>query len=311
MALGPGGQIALQGGVDIASGVVGNLFQKRNIRLQKDANLELANYAYDKDLEQWHLQNQYNTPQAQMTRFKQAGLNPNLIYGQGNAGNASASPKMTPVTQALHTTKMPKLNILGLYNNQRQVEAGLQKTEADTNRTEELTTTQESISIIKAIDAELKNAMLAFWQGGGQPVSRQYTIGGKTRTMNPYNYKYNNLRAKHNLSIDHQLYVNNLNIKKQALLDANIQNAWQNLKMNQRKYLWYPYQQGFGMVNQAAKTALGAVGIGKAGRLLGGKQSPTKLKKPDTTFASWMKKGQTVNQNYTRKRYPTINQQYY
>jgi len=291
MALGPGGQIALQGGVDIASGVVGNLFQKRNIRLQKDANLELANYAYDKDLEQWHLQNQYNTPQAQMTRFKQAGLNPNLIYGQGNAGNASASPKMTPVTQSLHTTKMPKLNILGMYNNQRQVEAGLNKTEADTDQVKALTDTQQSIAIIQAINAELKKHE-QFWKmwPNSRFTNERYS---RTRMFNMQEQQYN------------------LNMKKNLLLEANIDNAWQNLLMNQRKYAWYPYQQGFGMVNQAAKTALGAVGIGKAGRLFGGKQTPTKLKKPNTTFGNWMKKGQTVNQNYTRKRYPTINQQYY
>ena len=291
MALGPGGQIALQGGVDIASGVVGNLFQKRNIRLQKDANLELANYAYDKDLEQWHLQNQYNTPQAQMTRFKQAGLNPNLIYGQGNAGNATQSPRMTPVRQELHTTKMPKLNVLGMYNNQRQVEAGLNKTEADTDQVKTLTDTQQSIAIIQAINAELKKHE-QFWKmwPNSRFTNERYS---RTRMFNMQEQQYN------------------LNMKKNLLLEANIDNAWQNLAMNQRKYAWYPYQQGFGMVNQAAKTALGAVGIGKAGRLFGGKKSPAKLKKPDTTFGSWMKKGQTVNQNYTRKRYPTINQQYY
>lgn len=36
--------------------------------------------------------NQYNSPSAQMQRFKEAGLNPNLIYGQGNAGNTTALP---------------------------------------------------------------------------------------------------------------------------------------------------------------------------------------------------------------------------
>lgn len=37
----------------------------------------------------WHQQNAYNSPQAQMARFKEAGLNPNLIYGQGSSGTAS------------------------------------------------------------------------------------------------------------------------------------------------------------------------------------------------------------------------------
>lgn len=38
------------------------------------------------------IQNQYNEPQRQMERFRKAGLNPNLMYTQGNPGN------MTPIT---------------------------------------------------------------------------------------------------------------------------------------------------------------------------------------------------------------------
>lgn len=37
-------------------------------------------------------QNRYNSPAAQMKRFKDAGLNPNLVYTQGNSGN------MSPIT---------------------------------------------------------------------------------------------------------------------------------------------------------------------------------------------------------------------
>lgn len=40
----------------------------------------------------WNVQNAYNSPEAQMQRFKEAGLNPNLIYGQGNSGNAGSIP---------------------------------------------------------------------------------------------------------------------------------------------------------------------------------------------------------------------------
>ena len=37
----------------------------------------------------WNMNNEYNSPIMQMQRFKEAGLNPHLIYGQGNSGNAS------------------------------------------------------------------------------------------------------------------------------------------------------------------------------------------------------------------------------
>ena len=59
----------------------------------------------DLDLETWRLQNAYNTPLAQMERLKEAGLNPALMYGQGNTGNANSSvqskfQELTPFTDA-------------------------------------------------------------------------------------------------------------------------------------------------------------------------------------------------------------------
>lgn len=46
------------------------------------------------NMEMWEKQNEYNTPANQMKRYFDAGLNPNLIYSQGNAGNASSAPEM-------------------------------------------------------------------------------------------------------------------------------------------------------------------------------------------------------------------------
>lgn len=66
------------------------------------SNLELAKYqnqwqtqenekAYQRSLQMWNLQNQYNSPTQQMARLRSAGLNPNLAYGSGVSGNSSGS----------------------------------------------------------------------------------------------------------------------------------------------------------------------------------------------------------------------------
>ena len=34
-------------------------------------------------LADWRMQNEYNHPSAQMARLREAGLNPNLVYGKG------------------------------------------------------------------------------------------------------------------------------------------------------------------------------------------------------------------------------------
>lgn len=53
---------------------------------------QLAQQAMENDynLKLWNLNNEYNTPAAQMQRFKEAGLNPNLVYTQGTPGNSSS-----------------------------------------------------------------------------------------------------------------------------------------------------------------------------------------------------------------------------
>ena len=43
------------------------------------------------NLQLWNLQNEYNSPLAQMQRYSEAGLNPNLIYGQQNVASSPAS----------------------------------------------------------------------------------------------------------------------------------------------------------------------------------------------------------------------------
>lgn len=69
------------------------------------ANLNLAKYQYQANLSQWNRQNEYNSPKAQMARYAEAGLNPNLIYGNGSSssGNASSSPQMSVPTLSAYT----------------------------------------------------------------------------------------------------------------------------------------------------------------------------------------------------------------
>lgn len=61
-------------GINTAMGVASNLWQSAENRK-----------AWNKNLEYWNLQNSYNAPAAQVARLKAAGLNPNLVYGNGSA----------------------------------------------------------------------------------------------------------------------------------------------------------------------------------------------------------------------------------
>jgi len=63
-------------GLATLTSAVGAVKDKKFIRQENQK-------ARDFSLEMWNKTNEYNSPQAQMDRFVSAGLNPNLIYGDG------------------------------------------------------------------------------------------------------------------------------------------------------------------------------------------------------------------------------------
>jgi len=96
----------------IAAGqLIGGLFGQSR---QNKKNRQLAEFQADAQERYLQEQLEYNTPANQMLRFQQAGLNPNLVYGQGNPGNQSAPlsyPDVQPADyQSLFSSLGPLLN---------------------------------------------------------------------------------------------------------------------------------------------------------------------------------------------------------
>lgn len=94
----------IAGGASLLGSVLGSRSQSKT----NQKNMELARYqnewqsqenekAYQRNLQMWNLQNEYNSPTQQMARLRTAGLNPNLVYGNGVTGNSSGSaPQYQP-----------------------------------------------------------------------------------------------------------------------------------------------------------------------------------------------------------------------
>lgn len=87
-------------GVASAIGGMGNLFGNiLGVMAQENTNLWNASnvrYSYDQQKEMIAQQNVYNSPLQQMARYKEAGLNPNLIYGNITPGQQSEIAKYEP-----------------------------------------------------------------------------------------------------------------------------------------------------------------------------------------------------------------------
>lgn len=99
------------------------------------ANQQQAQYAYSQDLAAWNRQNAYNTPAAQMQRLKDAGLNPNLIYGNGSAatGQATQMPKYNaPTLQYNYKPLVDLPQMLSAYQDMQMRQAQVDNVRAQT-----------------------------------------------------------------------------------------------------------------------------------------------------------------------------------
>jgi hypothetical protein len=89
-----------------ASSVGGSLAQGQANQAQMAYNERQYERQRKDALADWTMQNEYNSPKAQMARYKDAGLNPNLIYGQMTNSPAIRSNEMS-------NAKLAPVNYMG------------------------------------------------------------------------------------------------------------------------------------------------------------------------------------------------------
>lgn len=117
----PGAVVA---GSSALANLAGGWFSSSSQKKINESNQQFAEkmYAQQKadNLDFWNMQNAYNSPEQQMQRYTAAGLNPNLIYGNG-AGSSNAGSIATP------TYHMPEKQAANpLQNLGRAVDSGIQ-----------------------------------------------------------------------------------------------------------------------------------------------------------------------------------------
>lgn len=135
---------------------------KRNTDKTIKANKEQAEYAYNKDLEMWNRMNDYNDPASQMLRFKEAGLNPNMIYGSGSggSGNAQQMPKYNAPTLQYNYKAIDLPAILGAYQDFRIKQAQLDNLKAQEENTRARTVSESSRNTLIDVQGRTGEAKL-------------------------------------------------------------------------------------------------------------------------------------------------------
>lgn len=99
----------IAGAASIIGGIISKNSQKNANEDQKQFALQQYGQQRSDALADYQMQNEYNSPTAQMARYKAAGLNPNLIYGNVNTSSPSVrssdfgqySPKPVDISPAI------------------------------------------------------------------------------------------------------------------------------------------------------------------------------------------------------------------
>jgi hypothetical protein len=134
---------------------------------KKNRESAVADYGRNRQdaLADWQMQNKYDSPEQQMARFKEAGLNPNLIYGSvsSSQGGTMQTPTMdTPDYKATAEAKPSPTNIdfQGAAQGVMQAESiRLQQQNAELNA--ELIKAQ-TLKVLAEVDtSKMKNTVLA------------------------------------------------------------------------------------------------------------------------------------------------------
>jgi len=80
--------------ISLGSSLINNNANKKAQQRQNRYNKAEAELAYQRQMEMWNLQNQYNSPANQMQLMTQAGLNPNMVADKaGGSSRADRGPE--------------------------------------------------------------------------------------------------------------------------------------------------------------------------------------------------------------------------
>lgn len=144
------------GGINNRQNQVNNLmnmmFQSMTNRSQMRYNTKMYERQRADSLADWNMMNEYNSPAAQMQRFRDAGLNPNLIYGNSNNEMAtvrsSSVESYNPKAPQFDTNNDMQSVLTNMYN--------LDARQAQTDNVREQTKLLRIDQINKTIETLLK-----------------------------------------------------------------------------------------------------------------------------------------------------------
>lgn len=156
------GLAGLQGAMDFGTAMWQNTQAKK-----------AATKAYTREVDLWRMNNEYNTPAAQVQRLKDAGLNPALIYGTGSSVATGVSKGAAHAPQA-STPSRPNIDFLSALSMGQDIKMKQAQT-ANIEKQNEVI--QAKLDILDT-DKAIKSHNLEYAKAHNQPVGQ-----GEDRTL--------------------------------------------------------------------------------------------------------------------------------
>jgi len=122
----------IAGVVALVGALISGSQQKKNTERQIESNKSLAQFQADANEKYLNEQKEYNSPASQMSRFQAAGLNPNLIYGQGSPGNQASPLSYPDIKPADFQTRVNAQDTIQTFNQTRLANSQVQAQNAAT-----------------------------------------------------------------------------------------------------------------------------------------------------------------------------------
>lgn len=144
-----------------AVSAAGQAYNADQTRRTNEANRAYSDRQYQRErrdaLSDWERNARYNSPEQQMERLRQAGLNPNLIYGKGAQNTiqsirASSSKQVSAIAPKINSDA--PLGALSMYSS-------MQKTQAETDNLDEQNAVLTAEAILKGAQTAGKTAETA------------------------------------------------------------------------------------------------------------------------------------------------------
>lgn len=241
------GNIGLSAGSSLLSGAIGNHFARQNMREAQQWQEKM----YGEQKQFWYDQQEYLSPENQMQRLRDAGINPNFVLGNIQTGSVGSSPSVgspSPAqTVAFGDAAQNFAAITGAKTQKRLADADIRLRESDavlkeidayTRAFDNMSNIYEKLSKIDKNKADTVKSMMESW-ATGVSTRMEWMLGNQ-------NIKESEQRIENMVT---ENLINNEELKwlpqekklqmQSIAADIALKVATKELTLEQAKKIWY------------------------------------------------------------------------